>query len=434
MEKLLSSPESRPLIHAYGREQAKQALRAAARSRAGLSIAEIVTRARRILVASFAPEIERVINATGVLIHTNLGRAPLSAPAREALLRAAEGYAAIELDLATGRRGLRGGRTREHLARLLGAQDALVVNNNAAAVLLALATVAAGREVLVSRGELVAIGGSFQIPEILEASGCRLREVGTTNRTRIGDYEKAHRREVAALLTVHPSNYEVKGFVERPEREELARFAARKRIPWIHDQGAGNLIDLSEFGIPGEERVTDVLAAGASLVTFSGDKLFGGPQAGVLAGRRRLVAAAAAHPIARAVRVGKLTLAAFEATVAAWRRGAREELPLFRMAAEPLEHLRRRAEAIRRCLPAALTAETVATRAVFGGGTTPEKSFPSAGIAIRGPVPSEEAASRLRRGCPAVLARVERGRMLIDLRTVDPGQDKDLLTALCALA
>ncbi len=324
----------------------------------------------------------RVVNATGVLIHTNLGRAPLSESARRAIEEAAAGYQSVEIDLETGRRGSRGKRLRELLASFLGTEDALVVNNNAAAVLLALSAAAAEREVLVSRGELVAIGGSFKIPEILELSGARLREVGTTNRTKLEDYERAFSKNTAALLTVHPSNYEIRGYSKRPALADVGTLARKKRIPWIHDHGSGNPIGLEVYGIAGEEKISDAISAGAALVAFSGDKLLGGPQAGILAGKRRWTEACRSHPLARAVRADKLTLAGLFATVADWITRGPDAIPIHALAVRPVEELRARADAVRKSVSASIAAETIETLSLFGGGTTPERTFPSAGIAL----------------------------------------------------
>ncbi len=430
MERLLSHPSAAGLSRRYGRDSLKESLREILRGFAGEEMEVLIERSARRLEQSFEPEVRRVVNATGVLIHTNLGRAPLGEPARAAAAVAAEGYQSVEIDLATGRRGSRGARTRAQLARWLGAPDALVVNNNAAAVLLALAASASGREVLVSRGELPAIGGSFRIPEILEASGARLREVGTTNRTKIEDYERALSPAVAAVLTVHPSNYEIRGYVQRPAFDEIARLARRKRIPWIHDQGTGNLLDLAPYGMAGEERVADSLRAGATLVTFSGDKLFGGPQAGILAGSASWVRRCAAHPMARALRPDKITLAAFFATLSEWMSGNSGRLPICALASPPVAELRRRAEAIASAAPAGLTVQAIPTEGLFGGGTTPEKSFPSVGLAVRGDLPASELAARLRGGRPPIVGRVEANRVILDLRTVFPDEDAAIVAGL----
>ena len=433
IERVLSDAAAGPLIRRWGRESVKAAARDAARA-GGRSAAEILERVEAALAATFAPEAPRVVNATGVLIHTNLGRAPLSERVRDAVAAAAEGYHALELDLETGKRGSRGGKTRALAARLLGAEDALVVNNNAAAVLLALAAVGRGGEVLVSRGELVAIGGSFKIPEILEASGARLAEAGTTNRTRIADFEEARSKATTALLTVHPSNYEIRGFAERPTLGEIALFCRKRKLPWIHDHGSGAVADLAAYGIAGEERAADALRAGADLVAFSGDKLFGGPQAGILAGRRALVERCRRHPLARALRPDKVVLAGLFETLAVWITEGAPGLPLYRLAAVPAAALRDRAARLAAGAPAALHAETIATRAVFGGGTTPERSIASAGVAVSDPRrPPEALARALRMRAVPVLARVQGGRVILDLRAVFPEEDETIAAALAAL-
>ena len=433
IERVLSDPGAEALVRRYGRDAVKLAARAAVKE-GGAEVGAILDRCSRALAAEFAPEAPRVVNATGVLIHTNLGRAPLSERVRDAVAAAAEGYHAVELDLATGKRGSRGARTRALAARLVGAEDAHVVNNNAAAVLLALAATAAGGEVLVSRGELVAIGGSFKIPEILEASGARLRETGTTNRTRIADFERARSRETAALLTVHPSNYEIRGYAERPTFAEIARFCRSHRLPWIHDHGSGTIADLSPFGIAGEERAADALKAGADLVAFSGDKLFGGPQAGILAGRRTFVERCRRHPLARALRPDKIALAGVFETVVTWLTDGPAALPLYAFASIPAAALRERAGRLAAEAPERLRAEAVSTRAVFGGGTTPERSIASAGVALSDPGRSaDELARALRAHSAPVLGRVQGGRVVLDLRAVFPEEDDTIAAALAAV-
>ncbi len=433
IERVLSDPLAEPLIRRYGRDSVKLAARAAARQE-GRDVASILARSGRALAAEFAGEAPRVVNATGVLIHTNLGRSPLSARVRQAIADAAEGYHAVELDRESGKRGSRGIRARSLAARLVGSEDAHLVNNNAAAVLLALAASAAGGEVLVSRGELVAIGGSFKIPEILEASGARLREVGTTNRTTLADFERARTKETAAVLTVHPSNYEIRGFAERPAFSEIARFCRARRLPWIHDHGSGAIADLAPFGIAGQERAADALRAGADIVAFSGDKLLGGPQAGILAGRRKLVERCRRHPLARALRPDKIALAGIFETLATWLTEGPAGLPLYALAAVPADALRARAERLAARAPARLGAKPAATRAVFGGGTTPERSIPSAGIAIVAPGRApEDLARALRAHDPPVVGRVQGGRLILDLRAVFAEEDEAIAAALAAL-
>src|SRR5262245_30396393 len=347
MDALLRDPEAVLPLTRFGREAVKEELR---RAIAGGETrpAALWDSTRKALERRFAPTLTRAVNATGVLLHTNLGRAPLGEAARTAIAEAAAGYATVEYEPGPGTRGRRQDHVRAAARELFGCADAIAVNNNAAAVLLALAALARGRKVLVSRGELVAIGGSFKIPEILEASGARLSEVGTTNRTTIEDYRRALSPEVALLLTVHPSNYEIRGYTQRPEATDLSALAREAGIPWVHDQGTGCVVPLEEFGVAAEPTVASCLADGADLVTFSGDKLFAGPQAGFIAGRADLIAGLAAHPVARVVRLDKLALAALAATIAAWKTGKWRDFPLYRAAGQSLEALRERGDRIRR--------------------------------------------------------------------------------------
>jgi L-seryl-tRNA(Ser) seleniumtransferase len=434
MERVLSDPRAEPLIHAYGRDAVKDAASEVVRRRAAVASEGILEKAAELLARRFEPEPARVINATGVLIHTNLGRAPLSENARRAVADAAGGYVDVEMDLESGRRGSRGRRLRGMLAAFVGTEDSLAVNNNAAAVLLALASTSAGREVLVSRGELVAIGGSFKIPEILEVSGATLREVGTTNRTKVEDYERAFSKRTASVLTVHPSNYEIRGYAKRPSFSEIARLAGKRRIPWIHDHGSGNPIELEAYGLPGEEKIADARTAGATLVAFSGDKLLGGPQAGILAGKRKWIEACRTHPLARAVRADKLALAALFATISDWVTRGSSAVPVHALAATPISELRARADALARQIPLGLAAEVRETRSLFGGGTTPERTFPSVGLSISGSaISASELARRLRSARPPVIGRVERNRLILDLRSVFPDEDSVIATVLSSL-
>ena len=370
-------------------------------------------RAEAIATALLRP----VVNATGVLLHTNLGRAPLG-------VVPATGYANLELDLATGGRGSRHAHAAALLARASGAEDALVVNNGAAAVLLVLAALAAGRGVAVSRGELVEIGGGFRVPEVLEQSGARLVEVGTTNRTRVADYSRAvERGDVALLLKVHTSNYRITGFVESTPVTALAGHG----VPVVVDAGSG-LLDAStpwlRDGPPpwlaGEPAVRQLLEAGADLVTFSGDKLLGGPQAGIVAGSAELVERCRRHPLARALRPGGLVLAAVQEVAMAYLRRDGGAIPFWRMATADLDGLRERAEAIG-------AGEVVACESVPGGGSAPGVTIPSWGIAVDG-----DRTAALRAHEPPVIARVADGRTVLDLRTVDPADDAVLRSALAA--
>lgn len=432
MDALLHAPGATPLLQRFGREAVKEELRnAIAGGRTDAS--DLIAAAGAALAARFAPSLVRVINGTGVLLHTNLGRAPLPGPARDAVQRVSEGYSSLEFDAAEGGRGRRQDHVRSLATDLFGSEDALAVNNNASAVLLSLAALARGREVLVSRGELVAIGGSFQIPEILEASGARLREVGTTNRTTLEDYRRAVTPDVALLLSVHPSNYEIRGYVRRASAAELSALARDAGIPWVHDQGTGCVLPLEEFGVADEPTVAQCLAGGADLVTFSGDKLLSGPQAGLLVGRRELVARAARHPLARAVRPDKLSLAALAATLRAWKTGEWREFPIFRAAAAPLSELEERGRRLAARLPASgsLAADLVPSLAAFGGGTSPEKLFPSRALALASAsLSADDLATRLRTHAPPIVGRVERGRVLLDLRSIAPEEDGLLAAAL----
>lgn len=438
MDSLLARPEAAEPLSLYGRDAVKEELRHAIS--AGETEAEVLLGlARDSLQARFSPSLVRAVNGTGVLLHTNLGRSPTSEAAREAILRVVSGYSTLEFATASGRRGKRQDHVRRAARDLFGAEDALAVNNNASAVFLALAALARGRAVVVSRGELVAIGGSFKIPEILEASGAVLREVGATNRTSIEDYRRALDGDVALLLTVHPSNYEIRGFASSPAPAEIAALARDAGIPWLHDQGTGAVTSLDEFGVPGEATVADCLGAGADLVTFSGDKLFAGPQAGLVVGRKDLVARLAEHPIARVVRPDKVTLAALGATIAAWKTGRWRDFPIYRAAAASAETLTARGERIRSGAvsgaEATLSVEVVAALAVFGGGTSPEKTFSSRALALSAPgMSADELASRLRAGSPPIVGRVENDRLLLDLRSVLPDEDPILERALKELA
>ena len=432
MDSLLTRPEAAEPLGLYGREAVKEELRAAIAAGA-TEPRELFGAARESLSRRFAPTLVRAVNATGVLLHTNLGRAPLPDAAREAVTRIAAGYSTLEYDAAEGKRGRRQDHVRRAARELFDAEDAIAVNNNASAVFLALSAIARGRAVVVSRGELVAIGGSFRIPEILEASGASLAEVGTTNRTTAEDYRRAIAPDVAAILTVHPSNYEIRGYARSAEPAEIAALAREAGVPWIHDQGTGAVVSLDEFGVAGEPTVADCIRAGADLVTFSGDKLFSGPQAGFAVGRADLVARLAGSPVARVVRPDKLTLAALGATLAAWKTGRWRDFPVYRSAAAPLDSLEERGDRLRRSLEAvsATRVEVVPSLALFGGGTSPEKTFPSRAIAVsREGTSADELAARLRGGAPPIVGRVEEGKVILDLRSVAPEEDAIVERAL----
>ncbi|HMK28396.1 MAG TPA: L-seryl-tRNA(Sec) selenium transferase [Terriglobales bacterium] len=385
-----------------------------------------------------------VINATGVILHTNLGRAPLSAAALENIRDDAGTYSNLEFNVEAGERGKRDVHVDRLFARLLaGASVAapvatIVVNNNAAAVFLALNTLAEGYEVIVSRGELVEIGGSFRIPDVMAKSHAVLREVGTTNRTRIADYERAIGERTRLLLRVHRSNFQITGFTEQPALEDLVALGRSHGIPVMEDLGSGALLDLRSVGVEGEPGVSESLAAGVDILTYSGDKLLGGPQAGVISGRKDLVARIRSNPLFRALRVDKLTYAALEATLLAYLRQDYDAIPALRMMRLSLEEIARRAEAVARSLRSSgsgLQSEMIAGESVIGGGAAPASTLPTRLLALSlAGLSAEELASRLRLNHPPIIARVEEDRVLIDLRTVFPGQDEVVVEALVRIA
>jgi L-seryl-tRNA(Ser) seleniumtransferase len=385
------------------------------------------------------PSLQPVINATGVILHTNLGRAPLSAAVVEAIKNAATRYSNLEYSLATGARGRRDDHTSELLARLTGAEETIVVNNCAAAVLLVLAALARAGEVIVSRGELIEIGDGFRIPEIMAQSGAILREVGTTNRTRLRDYESAINENTRVLLRVHPSNFKITGFAEKPTLDELAALSERVSVPLVEDLGSGSLVDLSSSGFA-EPTVRHSIEAGVSLVMFSGDKLLGGPQAGIIAGKKELVQRIRRHPLFRALRVDKLTIAALEVTLNAYLRSAWEEIPAQRMIRMTAQELQQRAENflrhVRSLFPSLDAKMEIADGfSLAGGGSTPDQSLPSKIIRITSDkYAAAKLEQRLRRPANgvSVIARVEESRVILDLRTVFPEQEPQLAASLAA--
>jgi L-seryl-tRNA(Ser) seleniumtransferase len=389
------------------------------------------------LDAAGQPSLRRVINATGVIIHTNLGRSLLAVEALEQILEAAAHYSTLEYDLAKGERGSRQDHLEGLLRELTGCEASLVVNNNAGAVLLALNTLARGREVIISRGQLVEIGGSFRLPEIMAASGAIMKEVGTTNKTHLKDYENAITSETAALLKVHPSNYRIVGFTKEVPLPEMAALARRYGLPVLEDLGSGCLVDLSRYGLEKEPTVQETLAAGADLVLFSGDKLLGGPQAGFALGSRELVAALRQNPLTRALRPDKLTLAGLEATLRLYLEEpqAVAAIPTLALITRPLADLERQARnlarAIKRRWGAKIKVEIRPSEARVGGGALPEASLASRALALEiPPLSPHELEARLRRTHPPVIARLEHGALLLDLRTVQADEHPDLLAAL----
>jgi L-seryl-tRNA(Ser) seleniumtransferase len=376
------------------------------------------------------PSLRRVINGTGVVLHTNLGRAPLALAAIDAMHMAAAGYTNLEYDLDEGARGSRYDHCVALLCELTGSEDALVVNNNAAALVLALNTLAAGRQVVISRGELVEIGGSFRIPEIMERSGARILEIGTTNRTHLTDYETALANDVGAVMKVHRSNFAMEGFVAEVAARDLSRLLAPRGIALVHDLGSGLLIPLDEIGLTGEPTAADAVRSGASLVTMSGDKLLGGPQAGIIVGAGETLRRLRKNPLLRSLRVDKLTIAALEATLVLYREPARarREVPVLAMLGESIAALRTRAEAVAASVRGVAIVESEAS---VGGGAFPNARIPSIAIAI--PDQSAKHEARLRLGDPAVIGRIADGKLLIDMRAVLPGEDQQLGATLRAV-
>jgi len=434
MDVLLGHPVLIERAASFGREAvlgaARQALEVSRVAVAGgepvPGVDELAARVAGELDGLWARRTRAVVNATGVVLHTNLGRAPLSAAARAAVAEAA-GYATVEYDLAGGTRGRRGAAAEALLRAATGAEAALAVNNAAGALLLTLGGLARGREVVVSRGELIEIGGEFRLPQIMEAAGVVLREVGTTNRTHLRDYAAALGPGTGLVLAVHPSNYRVEGFTTRPGLAELATLAHEHALGLVHDVGSGLLA--GELG--DEPSVQASLHAGADLVLFSGDKLLGGPQAGLVVGRAEPVGRLARHPLARAVRADKLTLAALEATLAAHLAGRRDELPVWRALLLTADDLRPRAAAVARAVGPAASPRTGIS--VAGGGSLPGEGLESVLVEVDpAPVGAAAVLARLRAGDPPVVARAERERVLVDLRTVPPEQDALVARALAA--
>jgi L-seryl-tRNA(Ser) seleniumtransferase len=384
------------------------------------------------------PRLRRVINATGVVLHTNLGRALLSERARDAVNTVAANYSNLELDLETGRRGSRYAALEHLLTSLTGAEDALVVNNNAAAVLLALSTVARGREVIVSRGQLVEIGGSFRIPEVMAQSGARLVEVGATNKTHPDDYRKAINEETAMLLHVHTSNYRIIGFTRETTVAELVEIGCERKLPVMSDLGSGFLLDLCRFGLPQEPTVQEVLGAGPDVVTFSGDKLLGGPQAGIIVGRRAYIEKMKKNPLTRAIRIDKMTVAALEATLREYQdeEKAIKEIPTLRMLTVSYEDLENRARALAELLESVVDYNKAVFKvekgiSAVGGGAMPAAELLTSVVSVSpANMHPGELQAALRHGEPAVMSRVQDDRLIMDLRTINDTEFQLLAIAL----
>lgn len=437
VERVLQSEAALALAQRYGRPRTVEAVRQAIEwARHTIrdggdppSLEELIAQAEATLTANARTTLRPVINATGVILHTNLGRAPISAAALAAVSGAAA-YCTLEYDIERGRRSKRDVHVETLLTRLTGAEAAMVVTNNAAAVLLALAALARRKNVLVSRSQLVEIGGGFRIPEVMRQSGARLVEVGTTNRTHLYDFDQALDEHSALILVAHHSNFRIIGFTAEPDLQSLAQLGDRHGIPVLHDLGSGALLDTAAYGLGHEPTVQESVQAGSSLVCFSGDKLLGGPQAGILLGRKILIDRLKKHPLARAVRPDKLCLAALQATlIHYWKDEAEREIPVWKMIALSARDLRRRAESWRDTLG---TGDVMESRSTVGGGSLPEETLPTWVLALSVTRPGRFLA-RLRQGDPPIVARVERDRVLLDPRTVLEEEQPALLRLLARL-
>lgn len=435
VDKLASHPQIIQLIETHGRKQVIAAIQATLEQirqhpedeTGTISEEEIAARSSLVIGAQSTPTLVRVINASGVVLHTNLGRSPLCRSALTAIESAASGYATLEYELDKGKRGSRSVHATNLLTRLTGAEDALVVNNNAAAVLLCLSALANRRVVVISRSQLVEIGGGFRIPDVMKQSGARLVEVGTTNRVNLADYETALQAGAALMMRAHSSNFKLVGFTTQPTLAELATLAHQYDVPLLDDLGSGAMLDTARFGLAQEPMVQESLAAGADLVCFSGDKLLGGPQAGIILGKADLVAKVKRHPLARAVRADKLCLAALSATLQHYLRGdAEREIPVWRMISSTTEGIKQRAENWQRSIG---MGEVLAERSTIGGGSLPEETLPTFVLALA--LPKIDAfAKRLRLAQPAIIGRVQGRRLLLDPRTVLEEEDAQLIQAV----
>ena len=382
------------------------------------------------------PSLRPVINATGIILHTGLGRAPLAKAALEDIIDVANGYGSVEVDIETGQRSQRVRAVERRLRELTGAEAAAVCNNNAGATLLTLAALAAGRQVIVSRGQLIEIGGSYRLPDVMQTSGAVLCEVGTTNKTRSSDYEQAIDEHTAALLRVHSSNYKIVGFTQEVEISELVEIGHKHELPVIDDIGSGAVVDFEKYGLPGEPIARESIQAGADIVLFSGDKLLGGPQCGIIVGSKKLIDQISRHPLMRALRVDKLTLAALAATLRLYRdqETAEREVPTLALLSTSLENLKNRAERLAEQMAVSdkiESAETIEDVAYLGGGSVPTQQLPTWCVGIQAANHTvDELAAKLRTGKVSVFGRVHRDRLLLDLRSVFPSQDDQLAQAI----
>lgn len=427
----LSAQLSGDTVVGLVREELASARDAIADGHGAPTFEDVVAAIEQRAAVALEPTLRPAINATGVIIHTNLGRAPLSQHAMDAMAAVSRGYSNLEFNLEAGQRGSRYSHLEEQVRRLTGAQAALAVNNNAAALLLTLSALAAGREVIISRGQLVEIGGGFRIPDVMSQSGAWLVEVGTTNRTYVNDYRESIGEQTAALLRVHASNFRVIGFTKSVPLAELASLAHERSLLMIDDLGSGCLLDTTLFGLSAEPTPQDSIAGGADLVLFSGDKLLGGPQAGIIAGRVDLIDRLRRHPLARALRMDKASIAGLAATLTHYLRGeALEQVPVWRMIALPVEEVEKRARRWARA--AGHLATIVDGRSMIGGGSLPEEGLPTRVVAIA-PTPewsADDLSRRLRASTPPVVARIDDDMLLLDPRTVDPRDDAIVIEAL----
>ena len=396
-------------------------------SRAAL-ISRIAAETAARLADALKPSMRRVINASGVVLHTNLGRAPLATAAIDHLREVSTGYSNLEFALEDGSRGKRDSHIERLVRQLIGCEAAIVVNNNAAAVLLVLNTLGEGGEVIASRGEQVEIGGSFRIPEVMAKSNARMREVGATNRTRIKDYDKAINEHTRLLLRVHPSNFRMIGFTERPSLEEFVGLGQRRNIPTFEDLGSGALFDLQPLGISDEPVVGESIRTGVDVVCFSGDKLLGGPQAGIIAGKRLFVEKIRQNPLFRALRVDKLTIAVLESVLLSYLNNEVDEIPVWKMLRAPRAELKARAESLVQRIGE--RAKVVELKSIVGGGSAPEAYIPSWGFTLKAMASSAEMEKRLRNSEPPVIVRIEEGQILFDVRTISPEEEEPLLRVL----
>lgn len=431
VERILSSPTFVSLASEYGRDRVKQAvaghLEALRASRGAWDEEEAVSRVGEAVASSTAVGLRRVINASGVIIHTNLGRSPIGVELWSEAEALVTGYSNLEFDLEAGERGRRDAHLTGLCRSLFGCEAALLTNNNAAAVLLLLSALAAKKEVVVSRGELVEIGGGFRVPEVIQQGGAKLREVGTTNRTRARDYAAAITKKTAAILRVHRSNFDIVGFTETPSVEDLVDVARVKRVPMLYDEGSGRAVDLARYGFSRAMTIRELIEAGVDAITCSTDKLLGATQGGLILGREEIIERCRKHPLMRALRAGKESYAAIGFTLRAFATGRHERLvPVYTMLATPLEELRRRGEDLAR----GSQAQVIESRAVLGGGTTPAESIPSIALRVRGEAAANQA--RFLRMSPPIVGRIEDGAFTLDLRTVLPVDLPILRQALTA--